>query len=113
VTQETPRTGRSSPDGRWVGWAGSVHTGRWVSRCLIGHYALAASGAYRVFEVQPCGPGTRLVTRTQNRPTDDATARRFRWSWLVIRAGSKTIRLDVLRAVRRRVSQESERTRGG
>ena len=43
-----------------------------------------------------------MITRTRNRATDEATGRRFRWYWLLIGAGSKAIRLDVLRAVRRR-----------
>jgi hypothetical protein len=54
------------------------------------------------FELERRRSGTRLTTRTCNRPTDEATARRFRWYWLVIGPGSKAIRLDVLRAVRRR-----------
>ncbi len=54
------------------------------------------------FELEPRGSATRVITRTRNRATDEATARRFRWYWLLIGAGSKAIRLDVLRAVRRR-----------
>jgi hypothetical protein len=54
------------------------------------------------FELEHQGPGTRLTTRTRNRATDEATARRFRRYWLLIGPGSKAIRLDILRAVRRR-----------
>ncbi len=54
------------------------------------------------FELEHRGPGTRLTTRTRNRATDEATARRFRRYWLLIGPGSKAIRLDILRAVRRR-----------
>lgn len=54
------------------------------------------------FELERCEPGTRLTTRTRNRATDEATARRFRRYWLLIGPGSKAIRLDILRAVRRR-----------
>jgi hypothetical protein len=48
------------------------------------------------------GSGTRLVTRTCNRPTDDGAARRFGRYWRVIGPGSKLIRVDLLRAIRRR-----------
>jgi hypothetical protein len=54
------------------------------------------------FELERHGAGTRVTTRTRNRTTDAATARRFRWYWLLIGAGSKAIRLDILHAVRRR-----------
>jgi hypothetical protein len=54
------------------------------------------------FELESHEPGTRLTTRTRNRATDEATARRFRRYWLLIGPGSKAIRLDILRAVRRR-----------
>jgi hypothetical protein len=54
------------------------------------------------FELESRSLGTRLTTRTRNRATDDATARKFRRYWLVIGPGSKAIRLDILRAVRRR-----------
>jgi hypothetical protein len=54
------------------------------------------------FELESRGRGTRLATRTRNRATDEATARRFQRYWLLIGPGSKAIRLDVLRAVRRR-----------
>jgi hypothetical protein len=54
------------------------------------------------FELERRGSGTRLTTRTRNRPTDETTARRFRRYWLLIGPGSKAIRLDMLRAVRRR-----------
>jgi hypothetical protein len=54
------------------------------------------------FELERRPLGTRLTTRTRNRATDEATARRFRRYWLLIGPGSKAIRLDMLRAVRRR-----------
>lgn len=56
--------------------------------------------------------GTRLTTRTCNRPTDDAAARRFRRYWRVIGPGSKLIRLDLLRAVRCRAETIPDGTRG-
>ena len=54
------------------------------------------------FQLQPHATGTRVTTRTCNRATDEATERRFRRYWLLIGAGSKAIRFDLLRAVRRR-----------
>ena len=54
------------------------------------------------FELEPRHRGTRLTTRTCNRATDAAAARRFRRYWVLIGPGSKAIRLDILRAVRRR-----------
>ena len=63
------------------------------------------------FELERRGTGTRVTTRTRNRATDEATARRFRWYWMLIGAGSKAIRLDVLRAVRRRAEAAEPRGR--
>ena len=54
------------------------------------------------FVLVPHGSGTRLTTNTCNRATDESTARSFRNYWRVIGPGSKLIRLDMLRAVRRR-----------
>lgn len=54
------------------------------------------------FVLVPNGSGTRLTTNTCNRATDESTARLFRNYWRVIGLGSKLIRLDMLRAVRRR-----------
>ena len=54
------------------------------------------------FELEHRESGTRLTTRTRNRATDEATARRFRRYWMLIGPGSKAIRIDILRAVRRR-----------
>ena len=54
------------------------------------------------FVLVPHGSGTRLTTNTCNRATDESTARSFRNYWRVIGLGSKLIRLDMLRAVRRR-----------
>jgi len=55
------------------------------------------------FELADAGEGrTRLSTETRVSPTDDAAAGRFRRYWTVVRPGSDVIRLDVLRAVRRR-----------
>src|SRR6478752_7590533 len=63
-------------------------------------------GAVRIamsFELAEAGEGrTRLSTETRVSPTDDAAAGRFRRYWTVVRPGSDVIRLDVLRAVRRR-----------
>jgi hypothetical protein len=55
------------------------------------------------FELERRERGTRLMTHTCNRATDEITARRFRRYWLLIGPGSKAIRVDILRAVRRRV----------
>lgn len=54
------------------------------------------------FVLVPHGSGTRLTTHTCNRSTDESTARLFRNYWRVIGLGSKLIRLDMVRAVRRR-----------
>ncbi len=54
------------------------------------------------FVLVPHGSGTRLTTNTCNRATDGSTAGLFRNYWRVIGLGSKLIRLDMLRAVRRR-----------
>jgi hypothetical protein len=55
------------------------------------------------FKLAEAGEGrTRLATETRVSPTDDAAAGRFRRYWTVVRPGSDVIRLDVLRAVRRR-----------
>jgi hypothetical protein len=53
------------------------------------------------FKLESTERGTRVTTRTRNRATDDATARRFRRYWMVIGPGSKAIRLDILHAMRR------------
>jgi hypothetical protein len=53
------------------------------------------------FKLECTERGTRVTTRTRNRATDDATARRFHRYWMVIGPGSKAIRLDILHAVRR------------
>jgi hypothetical protein len=57
------------------------------------------------FQLEPVDGGTRLVTHTCNRATDQATAQRFGWYWLLIGPGSKAIRLDILHAVRRRAER--------
>ena len=55
------------------------------------------------FELSVAGAGrTRLSTETRVSPTDERAARMFRRYWTVVRPGSDVIRLDVLRAVRRR-----------
>jgi hypothetical protein len=54
------------------------------------------------FELEHRERETRLTTRTCNRATDETTARRFHRYWLLIGPGSKAIRVDILRAVRRR-----------
>ncbi len=63
-----------------------------------GHVRIAMS-----LELSAAGVGrTRLSTETRVSPTDDRAARTFRRYWTVVRPGSDVIRLDVLRAVRRR-----------
>ena len=54
------------------------------------------------FVLVPHGSGTRVTTHTCNRATDESTARLFKNYWRVIGLGSKLIRLDMLRALRRR-----------
>ena len=46
--------------------------------------------------------GSRIVTETRVRGTSPDATRRFRWYWLVIRAGSGAIRRSWLHAIRRR-----------
>jgi hypothetical protein len=53
-------------------------------------------------ELERRAGGTRLTTHTCNRATDATTARRFRRYWLLVGPGSKAIRFDMLRALRRR-----------
>ncbi len=60
------------------------------------------------FVLVPHGPGTRLSTNTCNRATDESTARLFSNYWRVIGFGSKLIRRDMLRAVRRRAESIGE-----
>lgn len=53
------------------------------------------------FVVEPTPSGSRLSTTTCNRATDSATERTFGRYWTLIGWGSKAIRVDLLRAVRR------------
>jgi hypothetical protein len=54
------------------------------------------------FRFEPCSVGTLLTTVTTNAATDADSARRFSRYWRLIGPGSKLIRLDMLRAIRRR-----------
>ena len=53
------------------------------------------------FVLEPGDGGTRVSTHTCNSATDDAAAKRFGAYWRVVGGGSKLIRLEILRAVRR------------
>ncbi|MGI9600553.1 MAG: hypothetical protein ACR2QE_01620 [Acidimicrobiales bacterium] len=53
--------------------------------------------------------GSRLITETCNRATSEDADRRFRWYWRVVGPGSKLIRLDLLRAIRRHATAGSHR----
>jgi hypothetical protein len=57
------------------------------------------------FELEPVEAGTRLRTETRVVATDAGAARAFRRYWLIIRPGSALIRLDMLRAIRRRAER--------
>jgi hypothetical protein len=48
---------------------------------------------------------TRLTTETRISPTDAQAAKVFRRYWALVRPGSDLVRLDVLRAVRRRAER--------
>jgi hypothetical protein len=54
------------------------------------------------FRLEPVSVGTLLTTVTANAVTDPATGRRFSRYWRLIGSGSKMIRVDMLRAIRRR-----------
>lgn len=58
--------------------------------------------AFLDFHVTAARGGCTLSTETRCLATDDASARRFGLYWLLIGAGSKAIRWDILRATRRR-----------
>jgi hypothetical protein len=58
------------------------------------------------FDLEPVEAGTRLRTETRVAPTDAGAARAFRRYWLAIRPGSALIRLDLLRATRRRAERD-------
>jgi hypothetical protein len=66
-------------------------------------------GAVRVamsFELDaPAPDASRLATETRIAPTDADAARTFGRYWTVVRPGSDIIRMDVLRAVRRRAER--------
>ena len=72
-----------------------------------GFLAFDTSGYVKVamdFRIEATATGTRLSTETRCVSTDPATARTFGRYWKVIGIGSKAIRIDLLRAVRRSVS---------
>ena len=58
------------------------------------------------FRLEANGSGTRLVTSTHNIATDPETAKKFRRYWLFIGPGSKLIRFDMLRAIRRHAERQ-------
>jgi hypothetical protein len=59
------------------------------------------------FDLEAVDSGTRLSTETRVQATDTEAARAFRRYWLIIRAGSALIRLDLLAAIRRRAERDS------
>jgi hypothetical protein len=63
-----------------------------------------AKGAFS-FELERRGDRTVLTTETRVRATDDAARRSFRRYWFLIRPGSGAIRIDWLRAIRRRAER--------
>ena len=58
------------------------------------------------FTVQPSGTGSRVRTCTRNVATDAHAAKMFRRYWRVVGPGSKVIRVDMLRALKRRAERE-------
>ena len=56
------------------------------------------------FLVESTSTGTRLSTSTDNAATDQDTAKKFGRYWRIIGPGSKIIRIDMLRAVRKRAA---------
>lgn len=57
--------------------------------------------------IHPLADGRTLVeTRTLCEATDSSARRRFRLYWLVIRAGSHAVRLDMIGALRRLTASE-------
>ena len=58
------------------------------------------------FELEPTGGGdTVLATETRISPTDAYAARAFGRYWSVVRFGSGAVRIDLLRAIRRRAER--------
>lgn len=55
--------------------------------------------------LEPHPGGCLLSTRTRSRGTDAAAERRFRRYWRLVGPGSKLIRIELLRAVRRRAEE--------
>jgi hypothetical protein len=53
------------------------------------------------FEIEPTAAGSRLVTETRVRTTDETARRSFRRYWSIIRLGSGLTRRSMLRAVKR------------
>ena len=54
------------------------------------------------FVIEGHGAETTITTRTANAATDAYADRRFRCYWRIVGPGSKVIRLDLLRALKRR-----------
>jgi len=55
------------------------------------------------FELEPLADDrTRVATETRIAPTDPGAARAFARYWSIVRLGSGAVRIDLLRAVRRR-----------
>ncbi len=70
--------------------------------------SVARPGSVRMamaFDLAETGAGTRLRTETRVQPTDAAAAAAFGRYWRVIRLGSALIRMDMLRAIRRRAER--------
>ncbi|MEA2177891.1 MAG: hypothetical protein QOG77_1188 [Solirubrobacteraceae bacterium] len=72
---------------------------------LAGFAAFDEPGAVRIAMSFELSGRTRLATETRVSPTDAQAARTFRRYWALVRPGSDLIRLDVLRAVRRRAER--------
>ena len=64
-------------------------------------YAKAAMN----FTVKPERGGSRITTETRIAGTDEASTRKFRLYWLLIRPGSGAIRRSWLKAIRRRLDR--------
>lgn len=55
------------------------------------------------FRIDPVAPGrSRILTETRAGATDPESAAKFKRYWFVVAGGSKAIRVDMLRAVKRR-----------
>lgn len=59
------------------------------------------------FEVADIGAGVSVSTETRVEPTDTSAARAFGRYWTVIRLGSRVVRADMLRGVKRRCTERA------